>query len=400
MSIKLLNGGTPTPFPGGAIFKDSFENVTSGTPALDISSIDISTPTAPVLNFASNPNLDSVFHTGSPNAFGVLISGAVGVPDINGFHKGIAGTSSSVTIDFDGTGAGYTGGQILYTRWNDNTNTVFESLMDINLINIDDVDRTNTYAVTSDGIYLADKHGNLYNADTAIGTPYTPLTKNGGCVFEYNNVSGANLTAKHTWEMESSNTGYQEMWCRVVLRIPTETSFGCRNGTTTNQHKFAIFYQDDYNQFGDGSTVFFELYGELGTDKALMGVTHTLGGSTGALGNPIAKAEVFDCGTDKGKWIEFVYQMKCESSDGADDGLYRAYTRIGTTSALSAGSWTLSQEVLNVGIKSSTVDGITGFHGGYFFGPSNPGYTTDESEKIAWLQDVWELSETDIWGAS
>lgn len=165
---------------------------------------------------------------------------------------------------------------------------------------------------------------------------------------------------------------YDDVWVRYWVKIPENFSHGTMN------NKWAAFWTNSYDGAGD---VTFQ-------------TRPTSGGSCKMVvqdgGVAVVEVDVYEnfinVATDLGRWMQIVYHLRPESSNGAANGQIRVWRRWDGEN-----SWTQIYNKTNAGFY----EGGVGVHQGYLFGSSEGGPYQDPDE-THFLIDTFEVSTTSL----
>lgn len=165
---------------------------------------------------------------------------------------------------------------------------------------------------------------------------------------------------------------YNDVWVRYWVKIPENFSHGTMN------NKWAAFWTNAYDGAGD---VTFQ-------------TRPTSGGSCKLVvqdgGVAVVEVDVYEnfinVATDLGRWMQIVYHLRPESSNGATDGQIRVWRRWDGEN-----SWTQIYNKTNAQFYENGV----GVHQGYLFGSAEGGPYQDPDE-THFLIDTFEVSTTSL----
>lgn len=165
---------------------------------------------------------------------------------------------------------------------------------------------------------------------------------------------------------------YDDVWVRYWVKIPENFSHGTMN------NKWAAFWTNAYDGAGD---VTFQ-------------TRPTSGGSCKLVvqdgGVAVVEVDVYEnfinVATDLGRWMQIVYHLRPESSNGATDGQIRVWRRWDGEN-----SWTQIYNKTNAQFYENGV----GVHQGYLFGSAEGGPYQDPDE-THFLIDTFEVSTTSL----
>lgn len=212
-----------------------------------------------------------------------------------------------------------------------------------------------------------------------------PSTMLGGSVRDWHAKTGTHslrfrYVARKTWTEQRFGLGKprRELWIRYWLRVPTNFTYG--TGSRRNNKFFAI-WMDNYETRGDGSTAWLSMEPYNNT-SATLGFTYSNGKKTGAEG--FKQHTPFITTADRERWMQIVWHLKVESSDGANDGIIQTYRRWASES-----KFTKLHETLNAPLRVPDF-GPDGFVRGYILGWANAPYAQDTE----WLLDDFVISDS------
>lgn len=145
----------------------------------------------------------------------------------------------------------------------------------------------------------------------------------------------------------------RDVWHRYWMRIPT--NYAPTTNHINSQHKLFVIFQDAYSNDGDGSTCWMNIYYESATGYMRSAIIHSNGGFTNG-GGPSEKVDLFHSVNDRGRWMQFVFLHRLESSPGASDGEQRFWVRFHGESA-----FRLQNARAGITLKRSTIAGLEGW---------------------------------------
>jgi hypothetical protein len=222
----------------------------------------------------------------------------------------------------------------------------------------------------------------VYNGGQICNGPKVPagggdyIAKDGNFSLRFMYPAGQEWTEQR-FDLGTPRT---EVWIGFWLRVPTNFTYGA--GSRRNNKFFAI-WMDAYEGKGDGSTVWLgmEPYNNTG---ATLGFTYSNGQNTGSEG--YKQHTPFITTADRGRWMQIIWHVKAESSDGANDGIVQTFRRWSNES-----SFTKLHETLNAPLRVPDA-GPYGFKTGYILGWANAPY----AENTEWLMDSFTISDSPL----
>lgn len=169
---------------------------------------------------------------------------------------------------------------------------------------------------------------------------------------------------------------YNDVWVRYWIKVPPNFHYEGSNA------KWAAFWTNDYDGAGDVTFQLRPTTGTGGTGNAKLVVQDG--------GVAVGEADVYDdfinATDDAGRWMQLVYHLRPESSNGAADGQIRVWRRWEDEN-----SWTQLYNKTNAGFY----EGGVGVHQGYLMGSAEGGSYVGNGD-LAWLLDTFEVSTSSL----
>lgn len=213
---------------------------------------------------------------------------------------------------------------------------------------------------------------NIHSPTMPDGTVRDWTAKTGNHSLRFRYTAGKNWTEQRF----DIGTPQREVWIRYWLRVPTNFTYGAER---IGNNKFFSIWMDGYEAFGDGSTAWLALWPDSNAN-ANLAYTYSKGKKTGSGG--YKQHTPFFTTADRGRWMQIVWRLKVQSSEGASDGIIQTYRRWSNESA-----FIKLHEDLNVPLRVPDA-GPDGFKHGYILGWASSTYAEDTE----WLLDDFAIS--------
>ncbi len=222
-------------------------------------------------------------------------------------------------------------------------------------------------------------NGSIYKIKDPVmpdGSPRNYIAKTGSYALRFMYPAG------QTWSEQrfGLGTAMREVVIKFWLRVPLNFSYGTKGSPAMNNKFFAI-WMDGYETSGEGSTVWLGMY-PINTHDATLAYSYSKGNYTGSGG--FQQTKPFITTADRGRWMQIVFRVKAESSEGANDGIVQTYRRWSGEN-----KFTKMHEDLNAPLHVPH-SGPNGFIRGYILGWSNATYNNDTE----WLLDDFVVSDS------
>lgn len=228
-----------------------------------------------------------------------------------------------------------------------------------------------TSVVTSDTVVYDNGYVNITPNDDR---DWTPIHGDHALRFRY--PSGETM-AEQRFDL---GDGYESLWIRYWVRVPTNFSHGENNGN----NKFFAIWMDGYSANGSGATVFWNFWGDTEGGSSITVAYNE--GDFAATGAQLQRTKFIQVPSDRGRWMQVVINVKAASSTNTSDGYIGFWRRWEKED-----SFTQIHEVNNVNLQKPDQQ-PKGWKSGYLMGWANAPYEV----QTEWLVDQFELSTNSL----
>tara|TARA_B100002003_G_scaffold182027_1_gene170201 strand:- start:22810 stop:23724 length:915 start_codon:yes stop_codon:yes gene_type:complete len=225
-----------------------------------------------------------------------------------------------------------------------------------------------TSVVTSEAAVY--NNGEIYNIPNGT-VDWSPFHGDHSLRFRY---AAGNPMAEQRFSLGKE---HKEIWFRYWVRVPTNYTHGKQS---PSNHKFFALWMDAYEGDGEGSSVFWNFWGDADGGSSIT-VTYTEGNFSGSRGQA-QSTKFIRVPEDRGRWMQVVIHIKASSSVGVSDGSLQLYRRWEQDS-----NFEKLHDVQNAYLLVPG-GGVDGFKQGYLMGWANAPY----SEDTEWLIDSFTIS--------
>lgn len=191
-------------------------------------------------------------------------------------------------------------------------------------------------------------------------------------------AAGVNEMAEQRFKLGGA---YKSAWVSFMTRVPKNFK---HNDKKPNNMKFFAIWMDADQSKGDGSSVFWNLFGD-GNGGSDIRYAYSKGKYT-PVGGQTGNAGFISYPSDQGRWMQLVMHVTAESSAGASNGSIELYRRWSNQTNFSKLHNTTG---LPLRVPPG---GPAGWAKGYLLGWSNPGYDV----KTIWLVDNFQMSDRSL----